>query len=62
MNKVTKYINENDIEDMFQAIVKSGKDIRKIIQDIRSARTEFQIKTQQLQWKLEEYLEGKNNE
>lgn len=62
MNKVTKYINENEIEDMFQAIVKSGKDIRKAIQDIRVARTEFQIRSQQLQWKLEEYLEGRDED
>jgi Xaa-Pro aminopeptidase len=57
VNKLTKYINENEIEEMFQAIIKSGRDIRKVIKQIRDARTEFQIKSQQLQWKLEEYLE-----
>jgi hypothetical protein len=58
VNRLTAYINENEVDFMFEQIVKSGRDIRTVIQQIRVARTELQIKSQELQWKLEEWLEA----
>lgn len=56
MNDILKYIDENEVDVMFKQIINSNKDIRKVIQDIRRARTTFQIKSQQLQTKLQEYI------
>ncbi|ALS22168.1 hypothetical protein [Paenibacillus naphthalenovorans] len=56
MNKIIRYINENEIDDMVTAIVKSGKDLKKVLYDIRMARVKFQTKSQHLQWALEKYL------
>jgi hypothetical protein len=56
MNKVIKYINENSIEDMLQAVIESGKDPTKVHNDVRMARVEFQTKTQHFQWALEAYM------
>lgn len=62
MNKILKYINENELGDMVKSIVKSGKDLDKVLHDIRMSRVEYQTKSQHLQWALEKYLEENGNE
>lgn len=56
MNKIIKYINENQIEDMVGAILTQGKDIESVIKKIKQSRVEYQTKSQHLQWTLEEHL------
>ncbi|WP_010497820.1 hypothetical protein [Paenibacillus elgii] len=56
INKIIKYINENEIDDVVKAVLKSGKDIKKVLYDIRMSRVEYQTRSQQLQWALEKYL------
>lgn len=57
MNKIIKYIIENEIEDMVQTIIRSGRDLDEIDKSIRMARVEFQTKSQYLQWALQKAKE-----
>jgi hypothetical protein len=59
MDKFTDYINKHSIEEIVAAIVTNKKDIRKAIQSIRQSRSDYQKKTQYIQWELEKLLEQK---
>jgi pyrimidine deaminase RibD-like protein len=56
MNKYIDYINKHTVDEVVAAIVDNNRDIKKTIQSLRSSRTDYQIKTQQIQWKLEALL------
>jgi hypothetical protein len=57
INKTIKYINENTIDDMVAALMKSGKNLDEVDKSIRLARVEFQTKSQNLQWALQKVKE-----
>ncbi len=58
MDKFIDYINNHSIEETVNAIIAKGSDKKKAIQDIRKCRTDFQRKTQELQWELERLING----
>lgn len=56
MNKIIKYVNENEIDVMVESILKTGKDIWEVIEQIKASRVEYQKKSQMLQDELVKHL------
>jgi len=54
MNKFTDYINKHSVEEVVKSILDNKRDVELAIQNTRDCRTEFQIKSQELEWALKE--------
>jgi F0F1-type ATP synthase alpha subunit len=56
INKITKYIVDNDVDTIAKSVIANGRDPWSVMQQTKDARVAFQIKTQQLQDELAKHL------
>jgi hypothetical protein len=57
MDKFVDFLNKHTVDEVVATIVSNNRDKKKAIQSLRDSRTAYQIKTQEIQWKLEALLD-----